>query len=345
MLYISRIPRVGTYGVVDTDDGVETWASWKNLEDAVIGCGITIHGVTTAFRQDDEYIDTVIPYQDTQYCVPMQAKVKSLLGVDIRIFKDEIVYIQADKRLTPADTRIRLSDYAKSIEGGALMRWNRNESNKKLILVLDDNFKFKENMPSFISYGIVWDISEFSDEAVVSHIYKELMQTKFIDYAYWGSHIIDRPGRDSFWRCIHMLDSNVSEEEDYAGTLNSTENFSEICTRIAEMNIREFTDIANRIPEFLSGTKWYSSNLVSMVHKFFEDNPDQSALEDYEKMKAGFIGVFNTLKAGGMNYYTIRRFENFMRYYIVPESVQAVFIKLCMGVVEAVREYDRQEGY
>ena len=94
MLYISR--RIAyidgdfakvTYGVVDTDDNVETIVSADMLHEAISIHGLKIGG----YEADSRYI---VPYQHKDSMRPSQAKIKMMRDVDVTVWGSYITRVR-----------------------------------------------------------------------------------------------------------------------------------------------------------------------------------------------------------------------------------------------------------
>ena len=200
MLYLSRDFHNDHFGVVDTDDDTETVVSWNELSNAVIEDNIEIHGVKTnrVNKLDGSgsftMIDTIYPYQDMRYYSKEQAKLKTLLGVDIRTWKGEVTLITIDSAVMPNMTQVRLSDYGKQVSGLIDVMWKPTGSGKSIILVLDNNIKIYGKPPVVGLRGVIWDISAITDFSVVRQMYKAF-EEQGVSKTYWGRYVLDKKHR------------------------------------------------------------------------------------------------------------------------------------------------------
>lgn len=174
-----------TYGVVDTADDVETFISFIDLLYIIDDLGIPIEGVVS-HKGARPYIDT-IPYQDTRFCSALQAKTKTLLGVDVRTYKDEVTAIMPDQKVVKNGTRIRLSEFGRKMSDSVHIDWVMSRSNtKKLILVLDDNILVYGDRVNMILNDVYWDISEVTNDDFL-----ESMSKAAESYPKYRNYIID----------------------------------------------------------------------------------------------------------------------------------------------------------
>lgn len=157
------------YGVVDTDDDTETFVSFGELIQIVDDLDIKIEGVHVL--KNSRAGMKFIPYQDPRYCTKLQAKTKSLLGVDVRVYKNEITAIVTDYDVVKDGTRIRLSDFGSKIADAFYCDWvSRGKNSKKLILVLDDKIEVYGDHSNLLLREVHWDISECSGGRFVDHL-------------------------------------------------------------------------------------------------------------------------------------------------------------------------------
>lgn len=199
MLYISRRASMMVYGVVDTDDDVETKIHREDINTIVSQHNLHIEGVVTGVT--DNYVRELIPYQDMRYCRPVQVKTKALLGVDIRTYKDEISAILADDKLAKKYSSFRLSDF------GAVVDWNVVSKcwlGLSLIWELDDNItvtgKFTRHC-GLLEAGVI-DIRNVSSEKIVEDVYTVMLvgeQTGFESPSRLKGYIIDHEDRARHW--------------------------------------------------------------------------------------------------------------------------------------------------
>lgn len=175
MLYISRIindPVIDVkYGVVDTDDDVETLIGMEELSDIVLRKHIHIDGVILESSDSGQYVKDTVPYQDMRYYSAKQAKTKALLGVDVRVWRNIVTGILADGAVAKSDVRIRLSDYGTELAGGSYLGWtNISKLGQMMTLVLDDKIT-DFDCSSHRVYGVRFDISEVTNQAIIDALF------------------------------------------------------------------------------------------------------------------------------------------------------------------------------
>lgn len=201
MLYVSRVTDVSHYGVVDTDDETETSVSWPELKDLVILHNLDVKGVTINNNIGGRYMSAVTPWQDPRYYTQHHLKTKTLLGVDVRTWREFVTFIEADARVAKDGVRIRLSEFGSKMSGRTAIRWRNVEylGVKQLFLILDDNLSIIHNAPSLLTaHGVVWDIRESHNMPVIDEMYKMLRANR-IPPESWNQHILDDPKRMRRW--------------------------------------------------------------------------------------------------------------------------------------------------
>lgn len=201
MLYISRFIEDDHYGVVDTADYHETIISWEDLERDITQFHIPINGV---YQTNDGVIDLVVPYQDKKFVTRAQVKARMLLGLDIRLYKDEITGIYIGHSGFEDGRRIRLSDFGRKMSGVADVAWIIHSSGHSVTFVLDDKFEVYGSTLGAMSVHCNWDISDVTDDKFVQRIvtYFRVKSHAYYDI-YWPSNIIDKHER---WKSLAICE-------------------------------------------------------------------------------------------------------------------------------------------
>ena len=194
MLYLSRRLDYIHYGVVDTDDDTEDKCTSSELNDAVT-YGMKIEGV----YRDSENTGRYWPWQDHRYVIPLQAKTKTLLGVDIHRYKNEISFIMANPKVTKSGTRIRLSDYGDAMNWSCPVGFYPIDWEKILILVLDDKMTMLGKTVKTYRGSARLDVTEVENEDLVKQIYQSMIQTHLRTNQF-TKYLIDRPERMEEWQ-------------------------------------------------------------------------------------------------------------------------------------------------
>lgn len=195
LLYISRY--IGEkYGIIDTDDNVETAVTWRELR-RILLLGIDIVGVNYAISDDCGTKKLTVlgiePHQVSSSITGKLAKLKALSGVDIRLRGDTIISISWNADTVKSKTRVRLSDYASAIGDHAFDN-SRYKNDTEVIFILDDKIKTtRASFADFFNSCSVADITEVTNQKTINNLYgafidqaKQSSVINFID-----DHIID----------------------------------------------------------------------------------------------------------------------------------------------------------
>lgn len=202
MLFVSRLVyddrRVECYEIYDTDDDTSEVVDPEELQHIVIDVGLTIRGVTVSVEGGRRVVSAVRVYQHKKYATRLQVKAKSLLGVDICIFKGEIVAIYLDTTTMKHRQVIRLSDFCDKISDGVVVWPLGQDWGKRVVLVLDEKISFTGQKSGIVMTPVIWDIRELPTCELVDHIYEELCE--FGSENGWENFVIDSEFRMQDWR-------------------------------------------------------------------------------------------------------------------------------------------------
>lgn len=339
MLYLSRFVGELAYGIVDTDDDVETVITRAELRELVLKHKLEIKGVEVDKRNLSAGIKRIFVYQDPRYCTPRQVKAKAMMGVDITLYKTEIVRIAVVNDLAKSDNiRIRLSDFGQSIDGRLPISVPSGRYNFKLTLVLDDNIKVRDIATKVGLTGVCFDISELSGEQLVSECYNSLAIGAGVDPENWRNYLIDTGDRDIYWRYLYYL--NQTHED--------------MSTKFAELDWRGHKcDVAERL-ENTFFWDWAALTLVD-VKKYFDKILTTKELNEFFhtyrhrqwkldkectdfKIARGFMPCLCKLMRLGtyVNALDVIRFGNYIKYFGGTEQVQELCLKLYNNICGAL---------
>ena len=177
------------YGVVDTDDNIETIVTEDEICDAinkyeleVVGfpayCGLGASGA---------------PYQLPETKTASHLKLELLQGVKIAVYNGEIEDISWGMRERIAPVSIRLSDFGESC-GDFVLYNNPDCKGERVVLILDDklrsitdrSFRYEscvttKRLTIWASFGVAWarrgvkfDLRELTNESIASMVYDQL---------------------------------------------------------------------------------------------------------------------------------------------------------------------------
>lgn len=202
MLYLSRSMRDFktndiSYGVVDTDDDSETFISWSELKSAVLDSHLEIKGVMFENDVTGPYVSNLIPYQDERYLSTNQVKAKTLLGVDITVFRGIVTCIQVNGKVAAEHITLRLSDYGIGLASNTYI--GCATKTKLITIILDDKIDADEfDFNQYYAANVCWDISEVSSDKIVNTVHWRLMSV-CSGASDWNKYVIDGQGRIG-WR-------------------------------------------------------------------------------------------------------------------------------------------------
>lgn len=183
-----------TYVVGDLKTGKEYVLNRGNIMFYVRG-GKGVRGVAN---------NVISIYQPESTITSLQVKTSTLLGLDVKVYKSEIVEIKF-KYYPKCVSRIRLSDFGVSIDKDALANMIVSES-VHAVFVLDDKLKFKPSTFCHGEYltikdiGIMLDITELSDKTAKS-LYKHMIENFYSDIVL-RDNIIDKEERMAFYSAM-----------------------------------------------------------------------------------------------------------------------------------------------
>ena len=191
MLYISRrviqdaeMDDSLSFGVVDTDDGVETIVSEDQLEYIVNELHISVKGVA-----DERRFGLIVhPYQVPSTASRLQVKFKTLEKISLLTYNNAVtdVYWKSDE--LRHDVQLRLSDFGDQLDDVFL--YSKMEDKGPLVtFVLDDKLmvirayafhsgvmspSFVREAPGWVSFGMKFDLREMTRESMVENVYRQL---------------------------------------------------------------------------------------------------------------------------------------------------------------------------
>lgn len=345
MLYISRILNAQEYGVADTETGIEYPRSWADLMSMIVVQGWEIKGVETIIGVGGMTIKSVSVWQNPADYSIRQTKMKTIFGIDVRTYKDEITMIIADPFVAKQDFVLKLSDFGSKLSYGIVIRWLNNLSHRDIILKLDDSIEFAEKMPCFSIPGFIWDLRDVTREDLTDMIYRDFINTGVIDKRYRRSYVVDTPERDNFWHCIASLDLSDIHTQDIKMALLNCRNSTGVAKKIDELYGESFSHIAMLEVETYKAGVDAMNQLISMVRRVKQKYNRMFKLEDYMYLRASFIGIFSFLKlTSNYIYINVMRFCNYIMYYDVTDYGKQLYVELCNNAVCFVELYCMQKG-
>lgn len=174
MLYISRYVDLRSFGVVDTDDGVEQIATPRDIVEATLNRHLEIHGCYVG-----EF--PTRPWQPPETKTQRQLKMQLLSHVDIVTYKSAVTSVIWKGSDIKRPVTVRVSDFGDSL-AEFVIRHNTVNPEHKVTLVFDD--KIKPVMPyalqpvvspipvrKFDRVGVIFDFSEVTNPRLLQSLY------------------------------------------------------------------------------------------------------------------------------------------------------------------------------
>lgn len=109
--------------------------------------------------------------------------------------------------------RVELSKFASRMSWNAVIKWDRNISNQKsMVLVLDDSVQMTGNYHTG-HVRVVWDITGVSGGDTVEYMYKKLLSDQAWRQVDWTRYVIDKPERMKPYRAkADRIEAEVRKE-------------------------------------------------------------------------------------------------------------------------------------
>lgn len=241
MLYLSRVVEDDRFGIVDTDDNVETVVTRTQLSEIAVELKLPVAGVTIMQGNMGWYIKQISVWQDNQYSTQLQIKTKTLLSIDVTLFKDEIVGIKVLKPLQQ-EVVLKLSDYAKKVSTFAMIRGTRGGFG--VVLKFDDSLIITGDCFISNAPGVKFDVRDVTKWDILRSVYEYIVEQYPADVTTWRSNILDLPSRSAFWTCVCLCTSK--DDRDYKSLEEIAEKSDKatLCRQLEEYFEPEFCKLA-----------------------------------------------------------------------------------------------------
>lgn len=202
MLYISRCVYKTSYGVCDTDDGVEEIMDVDSLGSHLWNLDIDIAGtVFSSLPEMDRFVEGFEVYQPPETLSPLQIKTKMLCGVDVLTWRGVVTNIRYTHERVAKPIRLRLSDFGRGC-ADCILHSAKNIGFHKLTLVLDDRLRLTEHTFDFMceddvhegigGIGVAIDLSEVKNFKLAELAYRSFIHDAWHNLS---DSIIDSVGR------------------------------------------------------------------------------------------------------------------------------------------------------
>lgn len=326
MLYVSRQVGKSTWGIVDTDDGVENLCNRTDLITAVTRCNLDIKGV--AYKHGSL---SVVVYQNPEFLTTKQAKSVTLLGVDVKTSGNIIVGLQIKRGICKGSVTIRLSDYCTNCGNYILSELQPRNCPGHVYIVVDDKLKLsKKTFTGLREYGNVYlDLTEVTNQKTLDNCY---MCDDFRDGPEGiSSHIRDDSDRLDFYTGIAILIQGLGKFISINEASDVVSSVDTVSKKLAERYQQEWGTLADFEFQHQKSRSWLGSymhhnkqsvNLVAQA--FYEDNLT------YKLAKSAMSDIFYVLRQiSNIPQAPLGRIQNYFIYFNPTKEAQDILVKLC----------------
>lgn len=330
MLYVSQVYARGSYGITDTDDGVETVVDDNGIQQ-LIDLKIQVHGVVVFDRDFEVYI-----CKNPVEIKRLKAKVDLLYGVKIELSEHgAIAGASWDSSRVRPGTSIRLSDFAYRCKEVIFGYKFSNE--QPLTLILDDNIDILPGtFHRFVSNNVRVDITEVRHYKIVEYVYEcWLRDTMLVDAALV---IKDSPERMLQWQAFGVVQNGIVPK-------NVSKFPDAVVGAVEARYMFDFEAVAS--VDFVIGSSIRTEEIKAYVksllaHRgFWESNP--TSYSSIRKMDG--LKVFRYMeRCAQNNYQRVRRFYNYMKYFGTSLEIQQLYVKAVLRFNEVVFSAVRKQG-
>lgn len=329
MLYVSRrLPGEQLFGVVDTDDGIESTVSYQDLIEIVVDSGIDIAGVTRS--KDAVHAVIVNVWQEPSRVTSIQAKYRALYDTNICVFRDELVGVSIGPR-APSNLVVNVSDFAHKLSGVIqLICDSRRRMGFSLTLVLDDSVELAHCSPPVGLFGLKIDIRNVTNSAVVDSCYSELLKELPGDYNTWYQYLVDRLGRGMDWFCAARISQYLNDVE--IGNIRKDYNIPKMSKRLEVILSKEFEMLGSAYATFSDlGRFMKNSTYRTLINSMHRSGIllEASKSDDFEWLKQAFIGAMLYWLLGMFKAPVAYRLYNFINYFECSDRVKSIYIRAC----------------
>jgi len=334
MLFVSRRLPSQCFGVVDTDDGVETIVPIDELGSIVSDFGIDVKGVSIdTFPNGTKYVCEVLIQQDPTKITAQQAKFRTLYDTKVIVYNGELVGIHVGEK-AKYPISINVSSFANKISSLTQFWWDDDSRvDVGIVLVFDDSVEITGGiLPVGEIYGLKFDISGITDSGVANSFYHKMLEEADDMYSEIREYIEDREDRFDIWTCISLLSVLLYDSKDIDAIARKYgKGF--ISQRIEELLIDEFErlrgiELSGSQVKRISTSPYSELTFNTMMMRSIFSRARQS--KSFEFLKKYFWDFFDLLLVlDGLDIPAIRRFMQYVKYLDCSERVQRIYIEVC----------------
>ena len=331
MLYVSRYLGNDNYGVVDSDDGVETIVTAEEILHYIKDLNLEIAGVVPVRKGRWKKIIGILDIRPYAFKRSgLQLKTQMLLGVDVGVYDDEITEVNINNEVAQEMVRVRVSDFAHRMYWGTPVRWSK-WGQSHIVFVLDDSVTMWGEYPRLNNWAIHWDISEVTNVHLMHEVYLELAAYHYDRCAY-DDCVINTPERDAFWRFWFDLKQKTNRFRVIDDVVKLLPDRDTLGVAIYEEFKGEFHNLPDNIDK--NRTK---EALLGRARALF--STVQPSLETYDTLLENsdiIFGILNSKKR--KKYASLYRFEKYIKLFETTEDVKLIYVRLCWKVYSVIME-------
>lgn len=351
MLYVSRITRGDRmamhetqYGIVDSDDNVETLVTRAELFDIIFKMNLKVRGVSKAKKKDGTPTINVHPLnRATDKQTGRQVKAKVMIGADISVRRGQIIHISVSK----GGQKIKLSNYGTSISWDVPIVFQTKDQ-KKVTLCLDDNITVLGEFKLDSRSDIIWDISAVQNEQFVEMIYTKA-DSMFITGCYAGDFLVDS---------VERYATRIRQQRVRGDGLNF---LSDKCVSILRAappdcgvsltpdEVRGFEDFVGRATQFhLENPNVFKLIRGIICSDLIYRELKPYGVEDFNYLRDRYMGVIFNWQSHATDALkddsTVKSAKLLHAYIVVcdpDDHIKSLYVGLCNNLVSAVRAHDK----
>lgn len=351
MLYISRYIGQTKYGVVDSDDGVETVCTYADLMDYVLKMGLDIKGVvlTTNYSRGKprQMIKNVNVYQNQDFVTREQAKMKVLGGVDVKTFDNQIVSITISPNGLQNKVELRLSDYGTTC-GEYIFSRISGVRDGKLVIILDDNILLNsKSLKYFSERGIIVNTTEVTSRKMVEYVARELATGgRWLSITAFDS-VIDVPNRMDYYKGVTILCRETNYDPQITHISDIVSNSVVLNRVIAKKFKSEFAAIAKANYASIRNLRWIT--LSKNYSKWVISSQAQELLArgNFDGLRSSrFIELFASMRElSTCNKNVLVRFENYIKFFDATPEIKQSFVTFCRRATDWLVDLARAQHW
>lgn len=352
MLYVSRIIGRRRYGIIDTDDDVETFVNYEELSECVLDMHIPIKGVSTQFivshGVQKEVIQTVRVAQDQRSTTANQAKANMLRGYDIKTLNHAIVGIGITNSEIARSMPLRLSNYGVALGDYAFSNMDFHNDGR-YVFVLDDKLDFNnKSLKDWMNYGIVLDTRDITSKRLFNVICREATKFRRLIELTVNPRIIDTPQRMDCYIVYYIIGGSPNSQSEVISLPKLVSNVARANEFAAKTFRSEFKALCRANIVFQDTGRWMQTckNFALWLDKR-ENRRLLSTIDDfYVLLHSGYGQVFQTLIEGTLcNSSVINRFNRYLAYFEPTEELKQAFIQLCKNTTDSLLPFAYSNGW